>query len=181
MPGKKKQSEKTRKASNAGRSFQVRVVKSLKAYAERHGGWTYRTTDKITGAGFGRSYKVKTPHDVLFISDDLSLMIECKISYDSDRFNFGAVDKGEEDALLQFTASGGRLLGVVFFCDWRPGKPGDLIIMSADKLRNERNKRHFKWTDELSEIDGILVKRTGSIYKFTPKIMRRLLKMRRAM
>lgn len=177
-----KKSEKSKKAANAGRSFQVRVVDSLKAYGERHGGWTYRTTDKITGAGFGRSYKLKTPHDVVFVSDRLSLLIECKVSYDSDRFNFGAVDKGEEEALLQFTGTGGRALGVVFFCDWRPGKPGDLIIMTADKLHNpESKKRHFKWSDDLKEIDGIRVKRKGPIFLFTPKIMRRLRKMREVM
>lgn len=179
MAGKKKKagSEKARRASNAGRSFQVRVVNSLKAYSERHGGWTYRTTDKITGAGYGLSYKLNTPHDVLFVSDLINLLIECKVSYESDRFNFGAVNIKEEEALLQFSTTGRGALGVVFFCNWQRQKPGDLIIIPAQRLRG--GKRHYKWIDDPKSIGAIVVKRNGPIYNFTPKIMRKIIRMKR--
>lgn len=130
---------KQERGRRAGVKFQNSITKSLKLTTEEIGGWSYRFTDRMTyNPKFHQVIKHETPHDHLLMHPTMNLLIECKAVFEGDRFTFGRVKPSQHEALLQFSLSGPRYLGVVMYSYYVFRKrPSNIFILPVTELQQK--------------------------------------------
>jgi hypothetical protein len=170
--------------AQVGKIFEGDALEVLRATVPKIGrGWCSSFNDRITVSGFGaRKFVIKhpTPVDMIFISPEINLLVECKavvLDKPGKKFGFDAVKPHQKEALAGFTVSGERNLGVVFVYFYVKGRPrSNMFILPYWSL--SMIPRSFGPDVNISQFGGIVGPVVRNKEGLSKKHIRQLIRMR---